>query len=154
EEGGGVEPTEGKPRRERVLHVGDRLPEDLEDVPPPPADLAVALEEERRETGLDVSGRAVRERQTVAALVVRALGRVLAAPFLVDQARRRVVKGPALGIPHTRLADRVRVEHPAVAEACESRVRPAREHGQCLVARRLRGGSPAGPRREAGGWLP
>src|SRR5207302_3312588 len=53
EEGGGVEPTEGKPRRERVLHVGDRLSEDLEDVPPPPADLAIAFEEEGRETGLD-----------------------------------------------------------------------------------------------------
>jgi len=67
----GVEPGEGQPRRERVLHVGDRLPEDLEDVAPAPAHLAIALEEEGREPSLDVRRRAIRERQAIAALVVR-----------------------------------------------------------------------------------
>src|SRR2546428_698489 len=82
----------------RVLGLRDRLAEDVEDVPPSLTRVTIALKEQGREAGLDVRGRAVRERETVAAVVVRALGRVLATPFLVDQARRRIGKRTNLGI--------------------------------------------------------
>jgi len=143
-----VEPVEREPRRERVLHVGDRLAEDLEDMAPSPAHLAVALEEQGREAGLDVRGRAVRERETVAALVVRALGHVLASALLVDQARGRIGKRPDLGIPDARLPDGVHVEHPAVPEARERGVHLARQHRELLVAGRLHVGPRVRPGRE------
>src|SRR5437870_4537894 len=121
-----VEPAQREPRRERVLHVGDRLAEDLEDMAPSPTYVAIALEEQGREASLDVCRRAVRERKTVAALVMRALGHVLASPFLIDQARRRIGKRSHLGIADARLPDRIDMEHPAVPEAREGGVHLAR----------------------------
>src|SRR5439155_349256 len=135
-----VEPVEREPRRERVLHIGDRLAENVEDMAPPPTHVAVALEEQGREASLDVRRRAVRERETVAALVVRALRRVLATPFLVDQARRRIGKRTHLGIANAGLPDRIDVEHPAVPEAREGRVHLARENRELLVTGRIQVG--------------
>ena len=98
-------------------------------------DLSVAFEEEDGEASLDVGRRAVRERQTVAALVVRALGHVLAAPLLVKQTRGRIGEGPPSGHPTLGLPDGVGMEHPAVAVAGEGGGHLARQHGQFLVAR-------------------
>src|SRR5207302_3657271 len=64
--------------------------------------------------------------------------------------RGRIVEDPAPGIPEARLADRVGVEHPAVAEAREGRVHLAREDGQLLGARRVHVGPAVRPAGEKG----
>ena len=142
----GVEAHQRQPGRQRVLERRDRLSEDVEDLAPALAPVAVAFQEQRRHAVFDLGRRAVGQRKVVGTLEVGALGGVALAALVIDEAGCRVRKGPSFRIADTRPPDSVDVEHPAVAEAYQGRVHLAREHGELLMAGRLQIRAGVGPR--------
>ena len=133
----GAEPRQSQPRRERILQGGKGLPEDVEHLLPTLTRGPVALEEQRRQLRLDIRRGTVCDGQEVSALVVGALGGVLLPALRVDESRGRIGKGAGLRVARARDADRVDMEHPAIAKRDEARVHLAGQDRQLFGARRV-----------------